>query len=198
MTRRGSLFGGLAWDSRDNEWSPAAGGLHDASVEVAGPWSGASSTWVRLNASFRWYRALGTDKVVFAQQLLLDALLGDAPFVAQGEFGGFLSREGIGGRYLGRGYFRRRFIGSTKAYASTGIRVEPWEFRLGTWTLTPGIKGFFDVGKVFAWSESIVAGLRPSGGPGAYFVWDRFMVMRADVGFSPEGVAVVVVADHAF
>lgn len=37
-----------------------------------------------------------------------------------------------------------------------------------------------------------------SGGAGIYAVWDKFEVLRLDPGFSPEGFALVMSADHAF
>lgn len=195
--RRGSIFGGLGWDSRDNGWSPTKGALHDVSIELGGPWALSSRHWARFNASFRFYRPIGTPKVILANLFIADAILGDAPLVTQGELGGLLVREGIGGRDTGRGYFRRRFIGPVKLYGSVELRVEPHEFRLRKRTLTAGLKAFMDVGYVrgSSWDDT-----RPiiSGGPGVYFVWDRFFVFRVDAGFSPEGYGVYVTTDHAF
>lgn len=195
--RRGGLFGGLAWDSRDNGWSPTNGSLHDVSVELGGPWAASTRHWARLNGSARFYRALGTPKVILANQFLADIILGDAPLVSMGEFGGLLVRDGIGGRRTGRGYFRRRFIAPTKLYSSIELRVEPHEFRLFKRTLAPGIKGFMDVGYV---RGSLQPEIRPilSGGPGVYVVWDRFVVFRFDAGFSPEGMGLYFTSGHAF
>ncbi len=195
--RRGAIFGGLAWDSRDNGWSPVRGSLHDLSVELGGPWAASTRHWVRLNGSARFYRPLGTPKLILANQFLADAILGDAPLVSQGEFGGLLVREGIGGRDTGRGYFRRRFVGPTKLYSSVELRVEPHEFRIRKRTFTPAFKAFMDVGYVRSRNTDDA---RPfvSGGPGVYLVWDRFFVFRVDAGFSPEGVGVYFTSNHAF
>jgi len=197
VLRRGSIFGGLGWDSRDNGWSPTRGSLHDVSIELGGPWVASTRHWARFNGSARFYRPLGTPKLVLANEFLADAILGDAPVVSQGEFGGLLVREGIGSRDIGRGYFRRRFVGPTKLYASVELRVEPYELRLGKRTLSPGLKTFMDVGYVRGPGQTDA---RPiiSGGPGFYFVWDRFFVLRVDAGFSPEGFGVYVATDHAF
>ncbi len=195
--RRGAIFGGLAWDSRDNGWSPVRGSLHDVTVELGGPWAASTRHWVRLNGSARFYRPLGTPKLVLANQFIADAILGDAPLVSQGEFGGLLVREGIGGRDAGRGYFRRRFIGPTKLFSSVELRVEPHEFRIRRRTLTPAFKAFMDVGYVRSRGTDDA---RPivSGGPGVYLVWDRFFVFRVDAGFSPEGFGVYFTSNHAF
>ncbi|MEM9456039.1 MAG: BamA/TamA family outer membrane protein [Myxococcota bacterium] len=195
--RRGSIFGGLAWDSRDNGWSPTRGSLHDVSIELGGPWVASTRHWARFNGSARFYRSIGTPKVILANQFVADAILGDAPLVSQGEFGGLLVREGIGGRDTGRGYFRRRFIGPTKLYGSVELRVEPYELRIFKRTLSPAFKAFMDVGYVRGLGQ---ADARPiiSGGPGVYLVWDRFFVFRVDAGFSPEGFGVYFTTNHAF
>ena len=196
--RRGSMLGGIAWDSRDNGWSPKRGSLHDVSLELGGPWLASNQTWARLNASTRFYRPLGTDKVVLANQFIADFILGDAPLVPLGELGGLYPLEGIGGRDAGRGFYRRRFIGRRKLYASAEIRAEPWEFRIWRWYVAPGVKIFTDVGSAAEpprlWSQ------RPhlSGGGGVYLVWDRFFVMRFDAGVSEEGYGLYVTANHAF
>ncbi|MEM7152864.1 MAG: BamA/TamA family outer membrane protein [Myxococcota bacterium] len=197
VLRRGGFFGGLAWDSRDNPWSPTRGSLHDLSIELGGPWAASTRHWARFNGSARFYRPLGTPKLILGNQFLADAILGDAPLVSQGEFGGLLVREGIGGRDTGRGYFRRRFIGPTKLYASVELRIEPHEFRIFKRTLTPAIKGFMDVGYVRGPGQ---VGVQPiiSGGPGVYFIWDRFFVFRIDAGFSPEGRGIYFTTNHAF
>lgn len=197
MLRRGSILGGLAWDSRNNGWSPLRGSLHDVSIELGGPWVGSTRHWARFNGSARFYRSVGTPKVVLANQFLADAILGDAPLVNQGELGGLFIREGIGGRDTGRGYFRRRFVGPIKLYTSVELRIEPYEFRIGKRTFTPALKAFMDVGYVRGPGQDDA---RPiiSGGPGVYFIWDRFFVFRVDAGFSPEGHAVYVTTDHAF
>jgi Omp85 superfamily domain len=195
--RRGSIIGGLAWDSRDNGWSPTRGSLHDVSIELGGPWVASTNNFARFNGSARFYRPIGTRKVVLANQFLADAILGDAPLVTQGELGGLFVREGIGGRDTGRGYLRRRFVGPIKLYTSVELRVEPYELRIRKWTFTPALKAFMDVGYVRKPGQDDA---RPtiSGGPGVYFVWDRFFVLRVDAGFSPEGYGVYVTTDHAF
>jgi hypothetical protein len=196
--RRGGVLGGITWDSRDNGWSPTRGALHDASVEFGGPWMVSSRTWVRANASTRFYRPLGTDKLILANQFLADFIVGDAPVVPQGEFGGLLVLEGIGGRDLGRGFYRRRFIGRRKLYASAEIRFEPHEFKILRRYIAPGLKIFTDVGSAAAPPRFLSSRPHISGGGGVYVVWDRFFVLRFDAGVSEEGTGLYVTANHAF
>lgn len=198
VARRGSLYSGLSWDSRDKPWSPSWGALHDASIELAGPWLGGTEIWGRVNLSTRFYRPLVTRQVIFAGQLLLDGMVGDVPIVAQGLFGGLDPVEGVGGIRTGRGYYRRRFVGKAKAFGSIELRFEPRELRIGRFTATPAFKTFVDLGKVFQADQPLWQAWHPSGGAGVYVIWDRFYVYRVDVGLSPEGWAVLVGASHAF
>jgi len=198
IKRKFGAFGGLSWDSRDNEWGPTWGGQHEATIHLVGPWLGANVTFARINFTARLFRPLGTKKLVFANMLLMDGIIGNAPIVELGEFGGLVQHEGIGGLYIGRGFFRRRFVGNAKIYDTTEIRFEPYEFKLFRWFFSPGLKAFMDVGKVFGKNQSIIENMQISGGGGVYFVWDRFFVMRLDVGVSREDYGIYVTSSHTF
>jgi outer membrane protein assembly factor BamA len=197
-TRRGTYLGGASWDSRDNEWSPTWGGLHEVTLALAGPWAGASSIWGRFNATFRWYRPLGTEKLVFAQRLTFDALIGDVPLFELGLFGGLSPTEGYGGREAGRGFFRRRFAAPVKGLSVTELRYQPFEWPIRRRTLGLGFKAFADIGELFRPEAFLADGAHIAGGPGLFIVWDRFFVLRADVGFSSEGVQWYVISSHSF
>lgn len=196
--RRGGYLGGVTWDSRDNEWAPTKGGFHEATLEIAGPWAASSDTWARLNVNFRWYRALGTPKLVFAQQLVFDSLIGPAPLYELGTFGGLDREEGLGGRKAGRGFFRRRYPGKVKGLAMTELRYQPFEWPVLRRTLGLGFKAFADLGEVFEPDGILADGFHISGGGGIFVVWDRFFVFRVDVGASAEGVQWYVIAGHTF
>ena len=120
------------------------------------------------------------------------------PLISQGEFSGLVFREGLGGAYTSRGYFRRRFIGDYKLAAGMELRIEPYEVKVWRWTVTPALKPFVDLG--YAADADGLGGSKPhlSGGAGIYFVWDRFEILRFDGAFSPEGFALLISADHAF
>jgi hypothetical protein len=197
-TRRGTYMGGVTWDSRDNEWAPTKGGFHEATVAAAGPWAGASSYWGRLNVNFRWYRSLGTPKLVFAEQLMFDALVGPAPLYELGAFGGFQREEGLGGRRAGRGFYRRRYPGKVKGLAMTELRYQPFEWPILRRTLGLGFKAFADLGEVFQPDGILADGFHISGGGGIFVVWDRFFVFRVDVGASAEGLQWYLISGHTF
>lgn len=197
-TRRGVLRLGLTWDRRDNEWSPKRGALHDITVDSAGPWTGSTHAWGRVNASFRHYWTLGVPSLVLAHRLTFDSLWGDAPFVPLGEFGGLVTSDGLGGVVTGRGWMRRRFIGNHKAFASLELRFEPIELKIGKHSLGLGIKGFVDVGMVAQRLRDLPLNFHVSGGPGLLLTWDHFAVIRIDGGFSRETAAFYLMTEHAF
>ncbi|MCB9702423.1 MAG: BamA/TamA family outer membrane protein [Myxococcales bacterium] len=199
ITRRGTLRGGFVWDRRDNEYSPRWGGLHSAIVDVAGPWTGSSTgTWARVNLAARWYRRLFTRDFVLASQAIYDGLFGDVPLVPLGRIGGLHNTDAIGGRDIGRGFYRRRFIGRHKMIFSMELRFEPVEVRLGRHLVGGGFKLFADIGRVIHPSERLFDNTHVSGGPGAYVAVDRFTVIRIDAGFSPETVGFYVTGEHTF
>lgn len=198
LQRRGYFVGGLQWDRRDNEWHPTTGSVHEASWTLAGPWAGGSRSWSRFSLLARWYRSLGSKKIVFAQAAIVDALIGIPPLIPLGQVGGLEPIEGLGGRSFGRGFYRRRFIGDTKAALMTELRYTPIDFKLLRWSVGLGVRAFVDVIKVFQPNESLHANLHPSGGGGLYVLWDRFFVLRGDFGYSVEGAALYLSGGHPF
>ena len=199
LTRRGTLRAGLVWDRRDNEWSPRWGGYHSATAEVGGPWTLSSTgTWARFNLTARWYRILFNRDFILANQIVLDGLVGDVPFVPLGQLGVLAPVDAFGGRDVGRGYIRRRFIGRYKAVYSMELRFEPVEVKVRRHVVGAGFKLFADVGKVVQPGEASRRGLLVAGGPGIYVAVDRFSIIRLDAGFSPETVAFYVTGEHTF
>jgi hypothetical protein len=194
----GKIYTGLAWDDRDNDFHPTRGGLHDFTIGSAGPWAGSTAVWTRVSAAFRFYTALLGPKVVVANEFLIDTFVGRPPALVLAHFGGLLEREGIGSRYIGRGYHRRRFGAPTKAYASTEFRITPWKTRLARWEMAIGLKPFFDMGLTFTGKETVRVGVHPSAGFGVYVVWNEFVVVRVDLALGTEGVATYVSDEHTF
>lgn len=197
-TRRGSYVVGVSWDSRDNEWSPTWGSFHDTSFEAAGPWAGGSTSWYRYNLTTRFFRSLGTPSLIFAHMFSMDLAGGAMPLMAQAELGGLRTVEGIGGGWVGRGFQRRRFLAKSKAYTSAELRIQPFSFDIRGRPLTPGLKPFVDVSTILERERNPVENLRVSGGGGLYAVWNEFLVVRFDAGFSDEGSYFWVLTGHAF
>lgn len=197
-SRRGTIRLGATWDSRDNEWSPGRGSLYDVIVDNAGPWTGSTDAWGRISANFRNYWTLGVDKLVLAHRISFDALWGDPPLLALGEIGGLVPTDALGGQMAGRGWMRRRYIGRFKAFGSLELRFEPIEFKVRKHTLGIGLKGFVDLGMVAQRAQDLPKHWHVSGGTGLSAIWDRFAVLRLDVGFSRETFGVYFMAEHAF
>jgi hypothetical protein len=196
--RRGYYVGGVQWDRRDNEWHPTTGALHETSFTLAGPWAGGSRSWARYSLIARWYRSLGTEKLIFAQAAIFDAIIGISPLIPLGQVGGLEPIEGFGDRFIGRGFYRRRFIGDTKSAVMTELRYTPVEFKLLRWSVGLGVRAFVDVLKVFKTNEAIHENFHPSGGGGLYVLWDKFFVLRMDFGYSVEGAGLYLAGGHPF
>ena len=196
--RRGMLRGGLTWDSRDNDWSPREGSLVDLTFDAAGPYTGSTSGWGRAHFTARNFWPLGHTGFVFAHRVTLDALWGQPPLMALGEFGGLFPMDAYGGAFVGRGFGRRRFAGNIKATTSAEIRFVPVELPLGRHRLAVGFEGFFEMGLVSTRVADLFKYWYPSGGPGLLFIWDRFVVFRIESAHSSEGSAVYLQSDHAF
>ena len=196
--RRGMLRGGLTWDSRDNDWSPREGSLVDLTFDAAGPYTGSTSGWGRAHLTARNFWPLGDSGFVFAHRVTMDALWGQAPLMALGEFGGLFPMDAYGGAFVGRGFGRRRFAGNFKATASAEIRFVPLEFGLGRHKLAVGFEGYFELGLVSMRLAELFKNWYPSGGPGLLFIWDRFVVFRIESAYSREGSAIYLQSEHAF
>lgn len=198
VTRRGTLRGGVSWDSRDNDWSPNEGSLIDVTVDATGVYTGSTSNWGRLHASVRHYWSLGDSGMVLAHRVTFDGLAGKAPLMAMGEFGGLFPMDAYGGAFVGRGFSRRRFIGNYKATAGLELRFKPLERRLGRHHIGLGFESFLEVGLVSMRLAELFNHAYLSGGPGLLLIWDRFVVFRVETGFSREGSAIYLQSEHAF
>lgn len=197
--RRGSVLGGLMVGNRDNEFSPRAGGLHDLTVEAAGPWMGATSIWTRLNASSRFYWSLlPDDSLVWAQRFVADVVVGEPPLVTLGQFGGLYPIEGYGGIDAGRGFYRRRFIGPYKLLTTPEIRWQPVDLPVRRWRLGLGLNAFADLGAVLPEEDPELGDFHIAGGFGAFLIWDDFFPFRVELGASREGTQLFLSAGHNF
>ncbi|MBA3545091.1 MAG: BamA/TamA family outer membrane protein [Nannocystis sp.] len=196
--RRGIVRTGLTWDSRDNDWNPHEGSLVDVTIDLAGPYTGSTSSWGRVHGTARNFWPLGTTGFVFAHRVTFDALWGKPPLMALGELGGLFPMDAYGGAFVGRGFFRRRFLGNIKATATAEMRFTPLEFDIGRSKLGVGFEGFFELGLVAMKMEDLFKHWHPSGGPGLLLIWNRFVVFRVEAGFSREGGALYLQSEYAF
>jgi hypothetical protein len=146
----------------------------------------------------RWHRTLATPKVIVAHLFTMEYGTGDPTLITLGELGGLTVVEGIGGRFRGRGFPRRRFVGSSKLYTSLELRAEPFDWEIRGRPISPGLKGFMDAGGAFEVDRRAWPNFHVSGGVGLYVVWNEFLVLRVDAGFSNEGYGIYLNTGHNF
>ena len=196
--RRSSLTAGLVYDGRNREVSPTRGSYHELSVEWAAPWLGATQTWGRINGGARWFIPMGTDRAIMALRVGGEAQLGAPPYFTLGQFGGIDAFDGFGGRMVGRGFYRRRFIGRYEVYGTPEFRFVPLKAMLGRYKIDLGINLFSDLGGIWDRDVERQAGFQISGGGGVFLRLDDFFVVRTEATGSREGFQLYLATDHAF
>lgn len=184
------LQAGVAVDNRDNEPAPTRGYWAEASVRGSSRYLGSAWDFFGWNATFRGYVPLGTERVVFADRLVVDGMVGDAPVSELGRAGGTQLYSFFGGQRAGRGVRYRRVVGKAKVMNQVDLRATVWSPTLldkVTIDVTP--VAFLDAGY---WSDSLStltdadrsAFVYGTGG-GLRLAFNKNFVLRGDVGFSP-------------
>lgn len=181
------LQAGVMWDSRDNEPAPRRGTWTEVSVRGSTIAWGSAWTHVAGNTTLRGYLPLAPEgRLTFANRLILDAMLGDAPFTELGQVGGSTVIEVYGGGGGGRGIRAQRYIGRIKAIETPELR---WWF--GRLDLGPAfdftLVAFADIGWVAEdWTKlrQLAALPHVGTGGGLRIAMDDNFVVRVDTGFS--------------
>lgn len=176
-----------SYDTRDTEASTTRGQYHALAVR-AGHIGRAG--YLGTTATARGYVSpFGTPLLVLAGRVVVDALAGDVPFLELANFGGVAGVAGIGSLNTVRGLPRMLYIGKLKAMGNLELRSRLLHFEPGTHRLDVWAVGFGDAGRVWRdWRLDDDAGrVHVSYGGGLRLAWEEDYVLRADVGFSPEG-----------
>ena len=176
---------GVLLDRRDHERRPTRGYLVGATARGAGIFIG--SNWNFAGATFSGAGYLNLDRsrrLIWANRLVADLLIGDAPTVVLGSVGGFWSDLAFGGQFMGRGIRARRYIGRIKLIGQSELRwafvgaAEEFQFVVQTWVDAGWIgEGYRDFGGDV---DRMLLGF----GGGASLYWSENFVVRFDVGFS--------------
>jgi hypothetical protein len=186
---------GVMVDTRDFEPSPRSGYWVEASLRGAHPWALSSWGFAGANVTGRLYVPLHPSKsLTLATRFIADIIVGDAPVQELARFGGSQDYRGFGGRWVGRGLRQQRFIGDLKVAYQTELRWDAIRFDVGGFSLGFEFVGFLDAGFVmsegvdYAFSEGLKRPPRPllAYGVGLRWVINRNIVIRADVGISPD------------
>lgn len=159
----------LAWDTRDNLWSPSRGSWLQLLAATSHGTFGSDYRFNRFYVDFRGYYSLG-EEAVLAGQLLGTGLDGDPPFFSLPRLGG---EEGL------RGYRGGLFIDKTRVLGRVDYRRDRILGRFGG-VLFAGIGDVASsVGKL------TLAGKLWSAGFGIRYLWDEAekLKIRLDFGF---------------
>jgi len=182
----GQLLAGALWDTRDHEADPSRGGAEEIGIRASVRGVGSRYTYAGLTLVERRFVPLHP-RVVLAQRVLFDWLVGDVPFFEWPNLGGLAYTEGVGGLSSVRGVPRNRFAGNMKLVSNTELRVHATEFSVLRAPVRLGMVGFFDLGRVWhpgaedgpwhAWHPGLGLGARAA---------RRSAVVRFDAAVSTE------------
>lgn len=200
VTQHALLEGGigLLWDTRDNEFTPQRGILHEISFRGS-PGVDANLYYAGFNATLRFYQSIYKEYLVLAFRLLGDIMLGNVPFYLMAEHGGFFAGNTLGAGGGLRAVPTGRYHGKIKMLGNLELRSKFLTFNIGTVPFSLGVLAFFDFGR--AWLDfsgktelfdgtstaENMFGMKFSGGGGLRIQWGESLVVRLDVGYSNIG-----------
>jgi hypothetical protein len=177
---------GAALDTRDDEPNPSRGFFVDVSVRDSQPAWGSSFAFVGANLTARLYAPV-VPGVVAAERVVVDGVVGDAPWRERVRFGGLVETSGIGGQDVGRGIRLARYPGRLRLSLQHEIRVTSLTLDVVGNSLALPVAFFVDSGVAFFDKDSVAdARLLFGGGISFRLVWNRNFVMRLDLALSPE------------
>ncbi len=175
--RYAEVSAGLRFDTRDNEFAPTRGMLHEVSVRGAAHALGGESNAWGANATLRFYQRPVPSywRLVFALRVLADVASDGSPFYISGP-------DGLGGRDSIRALPLDRFQGNVKLVGNAELRwraISIGELELGA---VVGV----DAGRVWArLGQSDVGPFQVGAAAGLRVAWSHHFVVRADVGIAP-------------
>jgi hypothetical protein len=181
------LQAGVMLDNRDNEPAPIRGYWIEGTLRGAQRVLLSDYDFFGFNVTLRGYTPLGTDRVVLADRVMFDGMVGDAHTLELATPGGTQRYGGFyGSLNAGRGIRLRRYLGKVKALQQAEVRWTFSEFGVGSSTIDLGFLAFSDVGFV-ARDFSTLGDLGtplPGVGGGFRFALNQNFIVRADVGVS--------------
>jgi len=192
----------LVWDTRHPRVFPRFGALTEISVEpnfdsvreevvVAEEpsYRNRSVSYTRYTFSDAHFISL-TPRLVFANRIAFEGFTGDPPYYAFGDFGTIRQTRAVGGSQSLRGFQSRRFQDKLKFITLTELRFKAVsDFELFAQSFDLILVGFFDNGRVWSsWSDLSVDGFHKTYGMGVWVNWNKNLILRLDVGRSPEQI----------
>lgn len=187
---------GLLWDSRDHETVPERGGLYEVSLRASkGLPSSTDVAYMACTVDLRRYIPFVPGRLSLATRLLVDEILGNAPFYELTRAGAFSPLAAPGGLRAIRGVPDGRYAGKVKVVAGMELRSWLWRFSAGEHRFRLGATAFGDAGRV--WSDLPAdpsldgsgLGLKFGVGGGPRLQWGESVVIRVDLAWSPDASA---------
>jgi len=201
---------GLMYDSRDSEFAPTSGMLHEISIRGGTAFT-TQLSYLGLNAKTHFYLSIWKEYLVFAARFIGDVLLGNPPFYELYRYGGLFPDEGPGGGLSVRGTLPQRYYGKMKLVGNVELRSMIFTIRLLSQVFKLGLVAFADAGRVWgdlgyasqALQEQIDGsglGMKLGFGMGGRLQWGSTVVMRADFAYSPtdQNVGFFFLLGHLF
>lgn len=181
----------LVYDTRPQGDYSTRGSLVDVSYLFSRKALGSDQNFHSFVADLRQLINFKQDKFVTALRFLAQKVWGsNLPFYQLSSLGG--------GNQL-RGFAKNRFVDDGKILFGVEERIQLTSLRLFKVNFKLGIAPFFEVGEIFSSVHDMNLGaLKPSGGIGVRLQIPPSTIVRADIGFGPEGNAVFVKADYPF
>jgi hypothetical protein len=190
----------LSYDTRADDVFPLQGTLTDfsfepnfASVKDEVP-DGAGLNVIRRNVMFYRYTfstaqfvPVRTNRLIFANRLAFEMITGDAPYYALSEVAGEKPIHSLGGSHTLRGFPSRRFQDKIKLFTLTELRYNFRTFSMFTHSFDLIFMGFIDTGRVWdRWSEIAFESFHHTFGGGVWLNWNKKVILRVELGHSPE------------
>jgi len=185
---------GLIVDTRDHEFVPTRGTFTELSMRFS-PGVQDNLLYAGFTASTAWFFSLYKDYFVIAPRVLLDNVVGNAPFYNFSQFGSLFPRTGPGGSFSVRGVRRQRYHGKIKAIGNIELRSMFWHFNVKKQKFHVGAVLFADASHIWAdykrisirdqYLDAEGANFAVGLGGGARLQWGETFIIRFDPSYSP-------------
>lgn len=192
----------LFWDTRSDDVFPTKGLFAEfafepnfASVKAdvltpSGPQRRTHSvTFYRYTFSESHFLPVRSQRLIFANRVVFDAIAGDAPYYELGEIADGRYTDALGGSHSLRGFQSRRFQDKIKFFTLTELRYNFQRFEIFSHEFDLIFIGFLDNGRVWSrLSDIAVDNFHSTFGAGVWLNWNSKVILRFDVGRSLEQV----------
>jgi Omp85 superfamily domain len=196
--------GGILIDTRDNEFFPFRGHLHQIALKfIEGIPFSADIRYGQLSTSFVWFFPL-RDNVTYATRALVDLQFGNVPYYELMQGGPFRSTYLIGGSAGIRGVGVGRYSGPIKVVFNQEVRSMLWNPKVLGQDIHVGAGAFLDFGRVWADytfdapEDGSFPGIRWGTGLAGYLAWGHVAVFRIDIAYSPTRAALTTGLPFAY